>query len=257
MGFLDEMRSLKEGEVQGLDPASFGERERGVYNPLRFLREAPVIAEVKPASPTAGRIRDVDPVRQAIAYQRGGAGAVSVLVDESYFGGSWHNLKSVAHGVNLPVLCKEFILSEKQIDAAYRCGADFVLLIYGFVEEGRLSELAAFAKEKGLFVLLEVFDPEQLEGALELDFWDMLGVNSRNLQDLTVDLGRAAGMLSRIPEGVFKVGESGVRSLEDARFLFDAGADALLVGEFLMRQDNPEVVLRELVHVREDMRHQG
>ncbi len=256
MGFLDKVRAYKLEEVEGLNPEDFGDRRRPVLNPLEYISSRPVIAEVKRASPTAGVIRLSDPVEQALLYQKGGAGAVSVLVDERFFRGSWSYLKDVASEVEIPVLCKEFILSEKQIEVAYRCGADFVLLIYGFVERDRLVELMRFASAMGLGVLLEVFAPEHLEEALSVDV-PMIGVNSRNLQDLSVDLGRGRRMLSRIPGGRFKVAESGMRSLDDVRLMVEAGASAFLIGEMLMRAEDPVSLLEEINGLCEGVRREG
>ncbi len=257
MGFLDSMRRIKKEEAKALEPDTFGARERDFFNPLTFLKDAPVIAEVKRSSPSSGKIRWVDPASWAISYQMGGAGAVSVLVDSRYFGGDWKTLKDTSYHLNIPVLCKEFILSEKQVEVAYRCGADFILFIYGFVEDPLLEDLVLYTKELGLRVLLEVFEEKQLEGALKIKGVDMIGVNSRNLQDLSVDLEKAERMLAVVPRSKFKVAESGIKSLEDAERMVLKGADALLIGEFLMRSEDPEKLLREINHVCENMRNKG
>ncbi len=247
--FLEKVKNVKFSEVEALDPCAFGKRKKGRLNPVVSLKTKTVIAEVKIASPSAGIIKKVDPVVQAKRYEAGGAGAVSVLVDSNFFNGSWENLKKVASSVRLPVLCKEFVVSEKQIDTAYNCGADFILFICGLLEKERLQELIHYAKSLGLYTLVEVFEESQLEVALSLDGVDMVGVNSRNLNDLSVDLKRAERMLKAIPEDRFKVAESGIKSLEDVKFLLSAGADAFLIGELLMRSENPEKLIGEINRV--------
>ncbi len=253
--FLEKVKRLKFSEVEALDPCTFGERKKGILNPVVSLKTKPVIAEVKIASPSAGIIKEVDPVLQARRYEAGGAGSVSVLVDSQFFNGSWENLQKVASSVKIPVLCKEFVVSKRQIDLAYNSGADFILFICGLLEKEHLQELIHYARSLGLYTLVEVFEETHLEVALSLEGVDMVGVNSRNLNDLSVDLKRAASMLKEIPKDRFKVAESGIKSVEDVKFLLSAGADAFLIGEFLMRSKNPEKLIGEINRVCEGMRN--
>ncbi|BAT72277.1 indole-3-glycerol phosphate synthase [Thermosulfidibacter takaii ABI70S6] len=255
MGFLQKVREYKLEEIKSLRVLSSEERTKPVLNPIESLKVHPVIAEVKQASPSVGMIRSVDPVRQALRYERGGAGAVSVLVDSRFFKGSWRYLKDVADAVKLPVLCKEFVLSEIQIDAAFAFGADIILFIYSFVENERLQDLLSYAKSKGLHTLLEVFERRHVEGALDLKDVDFVGVNSRNLNDLSVDVERACDIMREIPEDRFKVAESGIKSMDDANRFLDSGANAFLIGEALMRGDKPEVFIKEINGVCENMRN--
>lgn len=253
MSFLRKVREFKEDEVLSLKLSVFGEREGPVYDPKASLSEKPVIAEVKMASPSCGLIKEVDAFERARLYEEAGAGAVSVLVDERFFKGGWEKLRQAASAVKVPVLCKEFVLSEKQIDAAYRCGADFVLFIYGFVEDRRLEELMGYAKKKGLYTLLEIFDEDHIDGALRLKFVDMMGVNSRNLEDLSVSVERAVSIMRRLPSDLFKVAESGIKDLGHVKLFLEAGARAFLIGEALMRAEDPASFIRRINSVCEGM----
>ncbi|AEH38621.1 indole-3-glycerol phosphate synthase [Halopiger xanaduensis] len=188
----------------------------------------PVIAEVKPTSPTADGTRDDDPVELAEAMVEGGASAISVLTEPSHFGGSPEALTRVREAVDVPVLRKDFVLEEAQLDVVE---ADLLLLIARFVDD--LEGLVAAARERGFQPLVEVHDREELEAALEAGA-EIIGVNNRDLAQLEVDLETFESVSPHAPDDVTLIAESGVSSPADVRRMRETGADALLVGSAIM-----------------------
>jgi len=204
-----------------------------------------VVAEVKKGSPSKGIIReDFDPVDISQAYQRGGAAAVSVLTDEKFFMGSLDNLKRVKSAVNLPVLRKDFIIDEYQIYEARAAGADAVLLIVAALERARLEDLFCVAEGLCIAALVEVHDEYEMGIALSAGA-RLVGINNRNLQTFDVSLETTYRLVGSA-SGVKVVSESGISSRADLQRLGDAGVDAVLVGEALVRGRDVEAKLREL-----------
>ena len=194
-----------------------------------------LIAEVKRASPSAGLIaRDFDPVAIATRYEAAGADAISVLTDEPFFQGHLDHLRAVRAAVKLPVLRKDFILDEVQIYEAAAAGADAILLIVAALAQEDLKSLHDVASACRLDVLVEVHTLAELDRALAIDA-RIIGVNNRDLTTFEVDLGVTETLSARVPDGILLVGESGIRTADDSRRLRACGADAILVGEALMR----------------------
>lgn len=190
----------------------------------------PVIAEVKPTSPTTEGARTDDPVELAEQMVSGGASALSVLTEPEHFGGSIETLKRVRTAVDVPILRKDFILREAQLDAVE---TDVVLLIARFIED--LSGLLAAARERGFQALVEVHTGTELTRAVKAGA-EMIGINNRDLAQLNVDLG-TFDRLSPVPEDITLIAESGIRSPEDAARMRRAGADGLLIGTAIMDGD--------------------
>lgn len=210
-----------------------------------------VICELKPSSPTAGVIRDVDdPVAVAEEMVAGGADALSILTDPDNFRGSIEYLARVSASVEKPTMMKDFIVSSKQLEAAWGAGASAVLLIYPVFARGysniRLAEAVDYAHDLGLEVVLEVYDPEDLEGALEVDA-DFLGVNSRNLDTLDVSLDRAYEIVKHV-EGARDriILESGIKCATDIRRFLEVGVNKFLVGTAIMASRDVASKIREL-----------
>ena len=227
--------------------------ERYAYGPKRRLARAicrrgvAIIAEIKPKSPSAGPIRpDTDPVDLARAFRAGGASAFSVLTDYPHFGGSLQNLVEVRGAVKRPILRKDFLVDTYQVLEAWHFGADAVLLIVAMLSDRELAELKRAADELGLDALVEVHSREELDRALAVEP-KIVGVNNRNLRDMTVDLANFEKISEGIPQGVLRVCESGVATRADVERVGAAGADAVLVGEVLMRAPDPEAKVRELL----------
>jgi indole-3-glycerol phosphate synthase len=198
-----------------------------------------VIAEVKKASPSVGLIDpDFDPVRQAKRYLEGGASCLSVLTDARYFQGSLSDLTRISKFSGAPLLRKDFMIHEVQIHEAAVAGADAILLIVAALDDATLRHLYDEAKEFMLDVLVEVHDLREMDRALELGA-DLIGVNNRSLKTFEVDLATTERLAEEVPEEILLVSESGIKSPADAKRVLEAGANAVLIGEALMRAHDP------------------
>jgi indole-3-glycerol phosphate synthase len=204
------------------------------------------VAELKRASPSEGELRrEYDPPEIARQYRVAAAAALSVLTEPTHFKGSLDHLAAVRQAVDLPLLRKDFVVSEYQIVEARAYGADAVLLIAAALDPTELHDLHDAATGLGLGVLVEVHDARELDG-LDLDRVAVLGVNSRDLHTFAVDLGRAETVFRVLPERIVRVAESGIRTADDTSRLRDAGADAFLVGTAFMRETDPGRALAAL-----------
>jgi indole-3-glycerol phosphate synthase len=205
-----------------------------------------VIAEFKRRSPSAGALREAPDLHEMVgAYERGGATTLSVLTEGPNFDGSLEDLRAARVACELPILRKDFILDEYQLYEAKVARADAVLLIVAALERQQLSALNTCAQTLGLDVLVEVHDRDELQTALKIGA-ELIGINHRDLRDFSVDVERTARLMGEIPAGVTVVSESGIVQAEQLSKLQDAGVDAVLVGELLMRSEDPEVALRTL-----------
>ena len=221
---------------------------------LRDASSSPaVIAEVKKASPSKGVIRaDFDPVAIANAYAKGGASCLSVLTDKTFFQGGFDVLVEVRQAVELPLLCKDFILTPYQLYQARAAGADAALLIVAILTDQDLSYLAKVAASLGLTVLVEVHDAEELDRVLSIGEFPLIGVNNRDLTTFETDLGTTEVLAKQFAQrlqhqGALLVSESGLLNRADLSRVEQAGAKAVLVGEALMRQADVCVGLRQLM----------
>ena len=206
-----------------------------------------LIAEVKKASPSAGIIaQDFDPVSQAKKYADAGASAISVLTDEKYFKGKLEYLNQIQQVVDVPVLRKDFIVHESQIYEASVAGADAILLIVAALSQEDLERLFDCANTYQLEVLMEVHDLPELERALKTDV-KIIGVNNRNLKTFEVDLKNTELISEEVPEDILFVSESGIKTPQDASLVASWGADAVLVGETLMRADDVASTVKEIM----------
>jgi indole-3-glycerol phosphate synthase len=205
-----------------------------------------VIAEIKRRSPSKGDLApDLDPAALAKAYAAGGAACLSVLTDEEFFGGSVADLQAARAAVDVPVLRKDFTVSERDVYDARIMGADAVLLIAAALATTELQRFREVAEQLGLTPLVEVHDEAELTRALAAGA-DVIGVNQRDLRTFDVDRELAARLASRMPDGVVKVAESGIRDAGDVSRLVDAGYDAILVGESIVTAPNPSEAVRAL-----------
>jgi indole-3-glycerol phosphate synthase len=233
------------------------EREIGAPREGRPFAEAlarpgtSLIAEYKRRSPSAGTIREGASVYEMVmAYERGGAAAVSVLTEEEHFGGSLADLNEARRTCDLPLLRKDFTVDAYQLYEAKAAGADAVLLVVASLGQDDLADLHALAGELDLDALVEISRPDELERALEIDA-DVIGVNNRDLADFSVDLQRTYDLLADVPAGKTVVSESGIRERDQIEELEQVGVDAVLVGETLMRAVDPEAAVRELTRSEE------
>jgi len=210
-------------------------------------RENAVIAEVKKASPSKGVIReDFDPVAIAKAYEQGGATCLSVLTDVKYFQGDDQFVRDIRQAVNIPILRKDFMLDPYQIIEARSMGASCILLIMAMIEDDLAQELCAAANELGLSVLPEVHDAKELERAMDLDT-PLLGINNRNLHTFDITLQTTLDLLNKIPNERTVITESGIFTFADIQMMNEHHVYGFLVGESLMRQDDPKLALKALL----------
>ncbi len=227
---------------------------RNFFQALKSSQKQPaVIAEIKKASPSKGIIReDFDPVAIAQSYQQGGANCLSVLTDEKFFQGGFENLAKVRNTVDIPLLCKDFIIYPYQIYLARLNGADAILLIAAILSDQDLQYFLKIAKVLGMTALIEVHTLEELDRVLALDGVNLIGINNRNLQDFSVDLQTTCQLLqTRQTElesrDILVVSESGLHTREDLNLVYQAGAKAVLIGESFMRQPDPGTALNQLI----------
>ncbi|MGB7565338.1 MAG: indole-3-glycerol phosphate synthase TrpC [Prochlorococcaceae cyanobacterium] len=216
-------------------------------------RKPAVIAEIKKASPSQGVIREVfDPEAIARGYAAGGASCLSVLTDKAFFQGGFEVLVAVRQQVDLPLLCKDFILSPYQLFQARVAGADAALLIAAILSDQDLAYLLKVAKSLGLAVLVEVHDGAELERVLRLEEVNLIGINNRDLATFHTDLAVTETLMATYGErvrrsGALLVSESGLFNRGDLDRVVSAGADAVLVGEALMRQPDVTAALESLI----------
>jgi indole-3-glycerol phosphate synthase len=216
-----------------------------------------LIAEHKRRSPSAGEIRPGSSCDAIVgAYERGGAAALSVLTEEEHFGGSLDDLRAARAATDLPILRKDFTVDPYMLYEARAAGADAVLLVVGSVSDAALADLLAGARELDLDAIVEVHKPDELEVALAIDA-DVIGINNRDLVDFSVDVARTFALLPDVPAGKVVVSESGIVHREQIEELEGVGVDAVLVGETVMRADDPEAAVRQLVGREEPVAGNG
>jgi len=264
-GILASIVATKERELVELrSRASKLEAAAGAAASPRDFRAAltradrvALIAECKRRSPGAGAIRpDLDPVELSRAYAQAGAAAVSVLTDREYFGGSRDDLETVRSATPVPVLRKDFTIDPLHVIEARAMGADAVLLIVRILSDRALRELHAEASALGMSVLVEVHDAAELERAASMGA-DLIGINNRDLSTFRTDLRTTLELVERVPDGALVVSESGIRGPEDVARLGEAGVDAILVGEALLKSGDPEAAARAMASVTRTERIRG
>ncbi|MEI2578996.1 indole-3-glycerol phosphate synthase TrpC [Scytonema sp. PRP1] len=211
-----------------------------------------LIAEVKKASPSKGILReDFDPVEIALKYQKGGASCISVLTDEKFFSGSFENLARVRAKVDLPLLCKDFVIYPYQMYMARVRGADAVLLIAAILSDQDLQYFVKIAKTLKMAALIEVHTLAELERVLSIDGVSLVGINNRNLEDFSVDLQTTCELLAakgnQLQErNILVVSESGLHTPEDLTLVQQAGVSAVLIGESLVKHPDPQEAIANL-----------
>ncbi len=260
MNKLDEIIAHKHSEVARIIPRMDKLRAaastRNDFRSLSaHLRADPtrlgLIAEVKKASPSVGVIdSSFDYLTIARTYDKAGASAISVLTDEKYFQGALNYMTLIRDEVSIPVLRKDFIVHEAQIYEAVVAGADAILLIVAALDQATLTHLLEVAHSCQLEVLMEVHDLREMDRALDTDA-RIIGVNNRNLKTFIVDLASTEELAEEVPEDIVLVSESGIKTVQDAERVAAAGADAILVGETLMRSGNVLVDLPSLMVAKE------
>ena len=269
MNILDTIVEQKKREIARLSKRALSAADlrdalqkrggvRDFAGALRKPRAGPValVAEVKKASPSAGVIcPDFDPVRIAREYEVAGASCLSVLTDEKFFQGSLDHLRQIREAVKLPLLCKDFIIDERQILEAVEWGTDAVLLIVAILSDVQLERFHSAAVEAGLAALVEVHDETELDRALAIGA-QLIGVNNRDLKTFKVDLATTERLVQKLladdtatPQRKILVAESGIHTRADVERLARCGSKAILVGESLMKQGHIQEKVKELLGV--------
>ncbi len=247
---LDVHRSRAAADTRQLDrlieQARSMEATRGFSDAIRSAGGLAVISEIKRRSPSKGALNvGLDPAEWAAAYAAGGATCLSVLTDELHFGGSAEDLAEASLAVTLPVIRKDFTVAASDVVDARLMGADCVLLIAAALDDVELRDFHDLAAELGLDALVETHDEAEVERALAIGA-TLIGVNQRDLVTFEVDTARAVRVAAVIPSSVIRVAESGVEGPEDAALLREAGYDAVLVGEALVRSGDPAAAVAAL-----------
>lgn len=209
-----------------------------------------VIAEVKRRSPSKGELAEIpDPASLAAAYESGGAAAISVLTEQRRFHGTLADLDAVRAAVSTPVLRKDFMVEPYQFFEARAHGADLVLLIVAALDDVQLADFLSLSEELGMTALVETHTEQEVERALGVGA-EVIGVNNRNLKTLAVDLAQFGRLACLIPDTCTKVAESGIFTVDDARRVRDEGADAILVGEALVKHGAPTAAVAQFTSLR-------
>jgi indole-3-glycerol phosphate synthase len=239
-----EIKKMKEIDLE--TSYSANKQDYSLIRHLQNEESLAVIAEFKRASPSKGSINlSLDPATQAKSYEIGGAAAISVLTDEHFFKGSFHDLKAVREAVDLPILCKDFIVDKVQINYAKYYGANIILLIAAALTKAELEDLYGYASQHKLEVLVEVHDEEDVDKALAIKP-ELIGINNRNLKTFEVDLEVTERLAPIIQSSdTLIISESGIFSRNDALRIRETGANGVLVGEALMSSENLSTSLKE------------
>ncbi|MDO4913736.1 MAG: indole-3-glycerol phosphate synthase TrpC, partial [Bifidobacteriaceae bacterium] len=241
---IDELRTNAKTQTPAKDALQWLRSDTGI----------PVIAEIKRASPSKGHLSDItDPAKLAQEYELGGASAISVLTEERVFKGSLQDLDDVRKAVSIPVLRKDFIVTDYQIFEARAHGADLILLIVAALSDEQLGSLLKTTHELGMRALVETHTPQEVQRAVNAGA-KIIGVNARNLKNLHVDVSKYQELADLIPEDVVKVAESGIFGSVEIEQYARAGADAVLVGEAVATAQNHELAVSRLVQAGNKVR---
>jgi indole-3-glycerol phosphate synthase len=256
MSILDQIVANKRIEIaQSLKNLTISDVKKKATDtriPLNFKNalnkdRLSIIAEVKKASPSKGIIRDdFQPLEIAKLYHQNGADCISILTESKYFQGSIEFLKEIRKAVNIPLLRKDFIIDERQIRESYDMGADAILLIVSILTQQQLVTFQKRATDLGLTCLVEVHSEKELKVALACDC-SLIGINNRNLKTFETNINQSIKLKSQIPAGILCVSESGIQTTQDCDTLYENGFKAVLVGETLMRKENPGLAIPELL----------
>ena len=242
----EELRAETLGPADLRDIAQLRKADRRDFTAALHAKRPAIISEIKKASPSRGLlIEDFRPVELAKQYQKGGAAAISVLTDRDFFQGCDTDLRAARAASGLPVLRKDFVISDFHIVEAASIGADAILLIAAILDESQLRDYREMAKEFEMAALVEVHDAGELGKAVRSGA-EIIGVNNRDLRTFQVKLETSIELGPQIPSGVLKVSESGIFTRADVQRLQEAGYDAFLVGEHLVKSGNPTQAIQAL-----------
>lgn len=252
MNILDKIIENKKTEVKKakseisiselMDSQYFGKPVKSLKKTL--IEKSGIIAEFKRQSPSKGIINNQSDVLEvAKNYEKFGASAVSILTDKPFFGGSLEDISRVRKSIEIPILRKDFMIDDYQFYEAKSFGADVILLIAANLSVSQVEDFTALSHQMGLEVLLEIHDEKELKHINKnVDF---VGINNRNLKDFKVDLDHSINLKNQLPQGILKIAESGIYSVEDFKYLKEKGFDGFLMGEYFMKNENPGKIFEE------------
>ena len=254
MNILDQIIKRKKDEVAFSkstisisnlkDSEFFGRETFSLKNSIK--NKSGIIAEFKRKSPSKGIINDKSNVLEvAKSYEKFGASGISILTDQDFFGGNFEDILKVRNEIKIPILRKDFMIDEYQFYEAKSIGADVVLLIAACLSPNQVQEFTELSHELGLEVLLEIHTEEELNHFNKNI--DLVGINNRNLKDFKVDLQHSVHLKNQLPGEVLSVAESGIYRVEDYQFLKEEGFDGFLMGEYFMRNQNPEIAFEKFI----------
>ena len=250
---LKEMKDIKREEISEMK--SIIQKNKTRTRPFYSIKETisdkiNIITELKHSSPSAGNLagglNDADIINK---YIMGGASAVSVLTEKKFFSGSYDHLQSVSESCHKPVLCKDFVYFEEQVEAAYLCGADMVLLISKVLDKNELKKLHDAVKSFNMTPLVEIHEEKEIENVMFLKP-ELVLVNMRNLETLDIDVNTGINTLRKLPSSVIRISASGINSKDDILYIMnECGTNNFLIGSSLMKSGDPESMIREFKNV--------
>lgn len=248
---LYKMRNIKELEqednIRLIEKLKVRSREQ--FSPAFSKDHVNIVSEVKQASPSRGNIKSVDVIEQAEIYSNNGAAAISVLTDKIFFSGSYDYLKLIGEKIDKPLLCKEFVYFKEQVELAYLCGADMVLLINKILSDRELNFVYDYIIRKGMTPIVEIHEDNEIDRVMDLNP-DYVMVNMRNLETLKINFDQGIKTLKKIPDHVRKISASGIQSTGKIKQVkAETGTDIFLIGTSIMESDNPGNFLKELSNV--------
>ena len=246
---LSKILINKANELKKADKKIVPRKRQNYYDFFQALKsdKISVIAEVKFKSPSEGLIyKNIDPLKIALEYQDAGADAISIISDSKFFNGDVKYIQEVRDFIKIPILQKDFIIDSSQIIKGHNFGADAFLLLADVIDDHKINEFQNLAKNLNISVLLEMHDKKNIARLKSLNA-NIIGVNCRNLKTMETDLSLFGELVSELPSNSIKVAESGIKTSDDIKYVYDSGYDAILIGTSLMKSGSPGKSLERLM----------
>ncbi len=246
---LSKILINKANELKKLDKNIIPSKRENSYDFFQALKSdrISIIAEVKFKSPSEGSIyKTIDPLKIALEYQNAGADAISIISDSKFFNGDIKYIQEIRDYIKIPILQKDFIIDSSQIIKGYNCGADAFLLLADVIDDNKINEFQQLAKNLNISVLLEIHDKKNISRLKNLNA-NIIGVNCRNLKTMDTDLSIFKELVSELDSKSIKVAESGIKTSDDIKYVYELGYDAILIGTSLMKSGSPGKSLERLI----------
>ena len=246
---LSKILINKANELKKLDKNIIPSKRENSYDFFQALKSdrISIIAEVKFKSPSEGFIyKTIDPLKIALEYQNAGADAISIISDSKFFNGDIKYIQEIRDYIKIPILQKDFIIDSSQIIKGYNCGADAFLLLADVIDDNKINEFQQLAKNLNISVLLEIHDKKNISRLKNLNA-NIIGVNCRNLKTMETDLSLFGELVKDLPSNSIKVAESGIKTSDDIKYVYELGYDAILIGTSLMKSGSPGKSLERLI----------